>query len=464
MIIRKTIQKLSPVLLRAALFVALPVVVSCYGDDGRECPEEVTDTPVPVVVKITADREGDLNKRAYNNDENAVESEFMNTLCVYVVASDGKVEKVLQPDLSANAYAKEGNMYEYVFTDVSLSPGQKTFYAFSNWGDTEMAGVLSLSEGDDFSEESVLGIVVTNPAGKIKLTGEDKVFIPMTGLLEGSDAYVVAGQSRTFEIGLDRLVSRVRLTLLQDQAADLEIPVKSIAISGFADRVSLFSGTPLAEVTNGQSYTFDLNEKGVTNRSGYETGDFYVNETLGHPFTVEMITSEFGSDMVYTGTTSLNNLNRNSIYPLNLRISSMTQTIEAVMQAPPIGIVMPDVSVDVDGNYTINMVEGSTFTLTAQSPADGITYSYVWDTADVGNKAYISSNSGAALSGTLSAVSGMNVKLGLSVSWEKDGRKYTRKYTVTIVTIPLDEFDWSQVSMRSVGSVLYGENINLWKK
>ena len=71
------------------------------------------------------------------NDDNALDHEFINELCVFVVDGEGKIEqKLVTTDGSATPSddaLKTGDAYEWRSNEFVLPAGKKTIYAFANW-------------------------------------------------------------------------------------------------------------------------------------------------------------------------------------------------------------------------------------------------------------------------------------------------------------------------------------------
>lgn len=413
---------------------------SCSADDITADDSRL---PRTVVLKIVPGIPGDLNAtRAYATDGEAVEGEFINTLCVYMVDAGGYVEKVIKPDFEGDEKAGKGNLDEYTSEEFQITPGRRSFYAFANWGDTAMKAVVDYKEGEKFDRNKIESLMINDPASKVDIANGK--YIPMFGMLEEADIYSYVTPDSTIRIPIERLVSRLRLTLQPNSELTTEATIKKVTVSGFADGVVLNpNATPSKPIDYGvkKEFTPAATDGFKANKDGTaETfADVYVNETKGTGFKVEMEVTQYGRDVTYTGQTSTKDLPRNHIFPLNVKLSALELDVKAEVIAPPIGVVMEPVPVPVYENYNIEIVEGATFTITPKMP--GVTdVQYNWITKAPTETDWIVQPPSAdgSLSGTVTAVQDKTVTLQLDVNWKTNGQTYSRTYNITITTIPLD--------------------------
>lgn len=428
------------------------------GDDGGSSREPVT----TLALRIVPGTVGDLNTRANFSDTNAREGEFINTLCVFVVDAGGIIEKKIKPDLSGNEAAQKGNLEDYTSEEFEVTVGRKSFYAFANWGDNEdMAKVVNMSEGDKFDFATVSAVTLSDPASKINLTDTDpsnRCYIPMSGRVEEGDLYSLLNGGNTVDIPIDRLVSRLRLTLQANSSLgeDNDAKITSVTVGGFAENVTLFPDATLTGENYEEERTFTPTANGgFSAKAGPDVtfADVYVNETRsGSGFDVTMKVTQYGQNLTYTGRTSTKELPRNSIFPLNVMLSTLELEVKAEMIAPPIGVVMDSVEAEVEKGYNITIVEGATFTITPSMPgATNVTYNWITTGVDDTDWTIQTSTDGTLLSGTVTAVSGKEVSLQLNANWQTNGQTYSRTYNITITTKSLN--DWTIPSSARWGTL-----------
>lgn len=322
-------------------------------------------------LSIEIGAEGSLATKAYADDENAYEHEFMNELCVFVVDENGMIEKkFLYSGETKNGEFTEGdptkgNAYEWRSGDFELPTGTKTIYAFANWSgvnNEEWNKIIRKVEGTDLiKDEDLSNIAITNPAGNINFSNDK--YIPMSVKYGPFDFQV----SQTARVELIRLVGRVDGTITNNRASD--ITVKSVTMRPFATEVPLMftEGTYKAGVVDkAVTYSFATPLELASGASG--TFRFYVNETANvDPFAVEVL---LGDDKRMTG--ALKNtkaIPRNHFLPLALNISDNDFDLYIMAYIAPIGgypiQVMPnsplDESEQTAGLYSATLPEGCSF-------------------------------------------------------------------------------------------------------
>ena len=316
----------------AAVPMACAVLLSsCYGDEGDGCPPDAG-SAVPVKVNVSAGEIGDLNASRAGGDANADEGEFINTLYVYIVNNESgtlRVYRDLSPNLTGDPLAQGGNLVDWTSETFTLEPGEYTFYAFANIdnyvgeygsaGSTtqktgkelldDCFGATSGQEHPQFRNGDLADFRLYDPASKVNI--EAGKYIPMSavasitvsGDLNASGGIIV-------DLPLERLVSKVRMTV--GDGATLSSNA-SVTFSGCSQNV------PLMAASTGIS----RGSRGVSTTKSFENGsrqvEFYVNETpAGDPFTVTLNTGNTTGVSTYQATTELDNIPRNSIYPLTL--------------------------------------------------------------------------------------------------------------------------------------------------
>lgn len=397
--------------------------------------EEQCDTcskyPVKVQLNITAEEEHSLNTRATEVGQN---HEYINTLCVLLV-KDGKVVKKLLPDLRANAAAKTGDLKNYTSELFELESGVYTVYAFANMYDTYLAEwptISGLAKGDAVSGVDFSNMVLTNPAGKLDFT---TYFIPMSAKQD----VTVDASTRSISIGLDRLVSKIRINV-----TPTDVKVNSLTFGGCANGVKLFADGGAAS-----SIAYDV-EKTMNFTDPQSTvADFYVNATedKGHPFSVELTTNEY-SGTTYTATTTRDELPRNSIFPLTLQLNQYGLDLDAQCWVSPIGSLPVEVTVGLQDTYEVDVPEGCQFAFTvnsvqaAGSSSPETNVSSVWTIPDgITGIAFDGETSGVkTVKGHVTAAAGRNFELNAQVSWTDASGTYNRIYTIILHTQDLTKF------------------------
>ena len=316
-------------------------------------------------LSIEIGAEGSLATKAYADDENAYEHEFMNELCVFVVDENGTIEKkfLYSGETKNGKFTGEpvdGNAYEWRSGDFELPTGTKTIYAFANWSkfnNPGWNGIISKVEGDELNDSELSVITITDPAGTINFNAGK--YIPMSVKYGPFDFQV----SQTARVELIRLVGRVDGTITNNRAS--AITVKSVTMRPFATEVPLMftEGTYKA---GEEAKTFATPLELASGESG--TFRFYVNETANeNPFAVEVL---LGDDKPMTGTLKKTKaIPRNNFLPLALNISDNDFNLYIMAYIAPIGgypiQVMPNSPLDENeqtaGLYSAILPEGCSF-------------------------------------------------------------------------------------------------------
>lgn len=424
---------------RKALYLwpCLCVVLAASCMEEEQC-DTCSKYPVKVQLNITAEEEHSLNTR---NTEVGQNHEYINTLCVLLV-KDGKVVKKLLPDLKANAAAKTGDLKNYTSELFELESGVYTVYAFANMYDTylaEWSTISGLAEKADVSSVDFSNMVLKNPAEKLDFT---TYFIPMSAKQD----VTVDASTRIISIGLDRLVSKIRINV-----TPTDVKVNSLTFGGCANGVKLF-----ADGGTASSIAYDV-EKTMNFTDPQSTvADFYVNATeeSGHPFSVELTTNEY-SGTTYEAVTSRSELPRNSIFPLTLQLNQYGLKLEAQCWVSPIGHVPVPVKVSLDPDtYEVKVPEGCQFAFTVNvvQTSDGAVVaapSSKWtiQSSTIPGIAFDGATENVqTVRGHISATVGQTYDLGAEVSWTADRKTYRRFYTVRLTVGDITGFEFASSS------------------
>lgn len=425
---------------RKALYLwpCLCVVLAASCMEEEQC-DTCSKYPVKVQLNITAEEEHSLNTRDTEVGQN---HEYINTLCVLLVKKDGKVVKKLLPDLSANDAAKTGDLKNYTSELFELESGVYTVYAFANMYDTylaEWSTISGLAEGAAVSDVDFSNMVLKDPAGKLDFT---TYFIPMSA----KQVVTVGASTRSISIGLDRLVSKIRIKVMPT-----DVKVNSLTFGDCANGVKLF-----ADGGTASSIAYDV-EKTMNFTDPQSTvADFYVNATeeSGHPFSVELTTNEH-SGTTYEAVTSRSELPRNSIFPLTLLLNQYGLKLEAQCWVSPIGHVPVPVKVSLDPDtYEVDVPEGCQFAFTVNvvQTSDGAVVaapSSKWtiQSSTIPGIAFDGATENVqTVRGHISATVGQTYDLGAEVSWTAGGKTYRRFYTVHLTVGDITGFEFASGS------------------
>ena len=451
---KKTYRHILARALAAVPLACAALLSSCYTDEYDGCPTD-GQQPVAVRLNISAGEPGDLNATRAEGDEiEGEQHEFMHTLYIYIVDSSGRLVKKFENPLEGSALASTGDVKSWQTRKFTLEPGTYTVFAFANideyqgWvynEDTQLSGYEFIH--DEFKEEGGLSDTfydfrLVDPASKINFN--NGMFIPMSAkeeitITENYDLNSV----NTIDIGLDRLVSKVRITVPEDNQY---IGTNStIQFSGYAENVPLLGadgGYGSAELYGGRTAT--TNEMPF-NQAGQEVS-FYVNETpRGNPFTVTLSTGNTtGGVSTYTATTERTELPRNSIYPLKLTFSDfgISITPRAWLEVLGIGYKVEYTPVE-DGVYRVELATGSYFELTPKAitagDANATISGVTWEWTQDGNlpKGYvvkIDDNTDTVTGNLPAGGTSYHGKFTLKLNgkWTYDDADYDRTYTFII--------------------------------
>lgn len=422
-------------------------------------------------LNIVSRDEGRLDTRAVTEAGNS--HEFIHRLCVLIVAPDGTVVKKLLPNLDVVALAQQGNLRRWASDDFTITLGAYDVYAFANidtYYDGLWGSLTGLAEGDNISgiSPSLRSIVLADPASKIDFVD---YFIPMSAYARVN----VTKSTSAISIGLDRLVSKVRMTIRGKAGTT----VTALSFAGYADRVGLFADTPLGDVKTMESNVVGVSPKTVQigKKDSVSIADFYVNSSpAGRPYSVSVATNEHGG-VVYKATTARTELPRNSIYPLILQLNDYGLDLEAEVWVSPIGSLPVPVVADFDAadTYSISIPEGAQFRFTVRGisaggttvPASRCVWSF--DAAAVSGVVFDGYAPGAAVvKGRVTAQAGLTIPLAVTSQWRQGNVDYNRGYTVRVTTTDLSEATFKNVAQGSPLNVerlveLNTEMLNLFK-
>lgn len=425
--------------------LAVPAALSgCQIDDEGPCAD-CAQGAAQLQVRLTTQQEASV--RQPEQTEEGRDHEFISTLWVYIVDADGFVAHKIQPDLTGNALACGGNLRSYLSEPFTLAAGSYTVYAFANI-DTEYLPewntISNLDVGDPFPATDVAGWVLKDPATKLRddnfTTGR---FIPMSARQD----ITVTPATRSLSIGLDRLVSKVRISI-----DPKTVGAKSVTLSGCADGVSLLPGSTAPE---GVAYDASVTRKFAEAKNGV-LPDFYVNATeqAGHPYTVRLTTNEH-SGTTYEAVTSRSELPRNSIFPLTLLLNQYGLKLEAQCWVSPIGHVPVPVKVSLDPDtYEVVVPEGCQFAFTVNivqtsdgTVVDAPSSKWTIQSSTIPGIAFDGDTDGVqTVQGHISATVGQIYDLGAEVSWTAGGKTYRRFYTVRLTVDDITNFEFASSS------------------
>lgn len=342
---------------------AVPLA-SCSFDDDIDQGGDGTAT---LQLSITAREEGDLNTRA---DEVGTNGEYMHNLCVLIVDGTNVVTKKLLPntddEFAGNTAAQQGNLKSWVSDPFTLPEGTYTVYAFANidtYYDNLWGSLTGLQSGASLTTLNVDidNIVLEDPAAKLNFA-EGK-FIPMSA----KQQVVVTAATKSISIGLDRLVSKIRMSI----SGKANTKVTALSFGGYADKITLFSDKTLEGATYTTTKIITVPGDGTLKADGTGTTgtlvipDFYVNSSpADHKFNVSVTTDEMNG-ITYEATTSRGELPRNSIFPLTLQLNDYGLDLAAQCWVSPIGSLPVEVQITgFDNTYQIVVPEGCQFEFT----------------------------------------------------------------------------------------------------
>lgn len=328
-------------------------------------------------LSIEIGAEGSLATKAYADDDNAYEHEFMNELCVFVVDASGTIEKkfLYSGTTKEGEFTGDptgGNAYEWRSDDFELPTGSKTIYAFANWSGVDndsWNAIIAKSEDETLLDGDLSSINISDPAGNIDFN-EGK-YIPMSVKYGPFDFQV----SQTARVELIRLVGRVDGTIMNNRGSD--ITVSSVMMGPFAESVPLMYTESYAEGVADNNITYNIPLKIGSGQEGEFR--FYVNETGNtDPFNIEV---NLADNTTMTGKLkSTKIIPRNNFLPLSLNISDNDFELYVMAYINPIGGYPISLeaglplgeSDQTSGLYSATLPEGCSFQVFARALSDGI--------------------------------------------------------------------------------------------
>lgn len=450
---------------------AVPLA-SCSFDDDIDTGDD--NAPAMLQLSITAREEGDLNTR--EGTEVGQNSEYMHNLLVLFIQGDKVVKKFL-PDLSNDEAAKVGNLKTWTSESFTLTPGTYTVYAFANidsYFSTAWSSLPGLGDGESLTEKGIDidNIVLDDPAAKINFA--DGKFIPMSA----KQQVVVTAATKSISIGLDRLVSKIRMSI----SGKANTKVTALSFGGYADKITLFSDKTLEGATYTTTKNITVPGDGTLKADGTGTTgtlvipDFYVNSSpADHKFNVSVTTDEMNG-ITYEATTSRGELPRNRIFPLTLQLNDYGLDLAAQCWVSPIGSLPVEVQITgFDNTYQIVVPEGCQFEFTVNGVKNSGGTTTVtnpecnWNIPEgVDGIIFESQTTNVkTIKGHVTASAGKTFDLSLLVTWQDNGATYNRTYTVKLTTYDLTNYPLyiKQTRASEFGlDYLRHEMLNMFKK
>ena len=452
---------------------AVPLA-SCSFDDDIDQGGDGTAT---LQLSITAREEGDLNTRA---DEVGTNGEYMHNLCVLIVGDNNVVTKKLLPNTNdefvGNTAAQQGNLKSWVSDPFTLPEGTYTVYAFANidtYYDNLWGSLTGLGDGESLTVKGIDidNIVLEDPAAKLNFA--ERKFIPMSA----KQTVVVTAATKSISIGLDRLVSKIRMSI----SGKANTKVTALSFGGYADKITLFSDKTLEGATYTTTKNITVPGDGTLKADGTGTTgtlvipDFYVNSSpADHKFNVSVTTDEMNG-ITYEATTARDELPRNSIFPLTLQLNDYGLDLAAQCWVSPIGSLPVEVQITgFDNTYQIVVPEGCQFEFTVNGVKNSGGTTTVtnpecnWNIPEgVDGIIFESKTTNVkTIKGHVTASAGKTFDLSLLVTWKDNGATYNRTYTVKVVTDDITKFPFNRKTRTPEFGLDYlrHEMLNMFKK
>lgn len=296
----------------------------------------------------------------------ALPGEQIHSLVVFIVNTDGKVEKKFQPNLSNDSKAQDGELTSWKSGPFEITGGAKRIYAFANWEslkDEPLKDIVATTEG---ASMPTLPPTVFWESGVNKIS-ETQKFLPMSVQEEWVPAKGVK------PIYLVRLVSRLKVRMRNNTSHS--ITVTGLTLGKFNTKGNLFKEDKFSVMPeNGYSIDdfFNNVELGATMEDFTESDWYYVNEseaTNGFEVNLETSSDKHPADKnPHQGKkiTALRQIPRNHVWNLNIEFTSYQLTLLSVSnENPPIG-GYPESSVTSDGitDLVCTVYGGGPFTIT----------------------------------------------------------------------------------------------------
>ncbi len=451
------------------------MLTSCSDDElgydvGNNEVKEVT-----VSLKISAGEVGDISvTRADYEDENALDGEYMNSLCVFVVNESNTIVAKLVPSSEDDTYDWEGKTYEWTSEEFPISTGTYTVYAFSNWetiteDPTDESGWSSIiaKDVDDPLTDENLNIDIEDPASLVDI--ENGKYIPMSG----SATINVTEGSTSFDVGMDRLVGRVEITIYGESGTDAEdVTLNSFTFGNLANIVPLMSdGTKPTTITYENNYTIDFVDKVLhavnTDEESTEeekrdsiTFYFYVNETSNtNGFDISLSITRESGESTYTATTTTTNIPRNNVYPLLLSLDPYSVRLTVSAYTSILGMdgyllyslinlqeytLTENPEVNYTGEYSIRLYDiTSKYTISPtlwkvgdDEPIENVNWK--WNTSD--DELEIDTINGTLTATCLTATPDYKYEYSLTATWENSSSSTSqRSYNINVTFIDSED-------------------------
>ena len=433
---------------------AVPLASCSFDDDIVESCEG----PATMQLSITAREEGDLNTRA-DDYEIGQDHEYMHNLLVFFIQND-KVVKKFRPKLDDNTAARQGNLRVWTSEEFTLAPGTYTVYAFANidtYYDGQWGSLTGLGENASIPNDvNIDNIVLDDPATKLNFA-EGK-FIPMSA----KEEVTVTSDTRNISIGLDRLVSKIRMSITGNPGTK----ITALSFGGYADKIGLFSDTPVNNISYDGEYSVVENGESPVQLNSDGTcqfTDFYVNSSPVNAsgYKVTLNTDE-KNGTTYTATTTRKVLPRNSIFPIVLNLTGYEVSLDLHCWVSPIGNVPVEVKLSPDPDYyTCTIPEGCQFEFTvgvtpASSGTPAVTDlkgAWTFDETKITGLVFDDYTEGeTTVKGHVTASAGKTFNLTFDVTWKPAGGNPTKRgYNVEITTGDIADFPFkpSQINTRA---------------
>jgi len=427
---------------------AVPLASCSFDDDIVESCEG----PATMQLSITTREEGDLNTRV-DDYEIGQDHEYMHNLLVLFIQNN-KVVKKFQPKLGDNTAAQQGNLRVWTSEEFTLDPGTYTVYAFANidtYYDGLWGSLTGLGDGESLTEKGINidNIVLDDPAAKLNFA-EGK-FIPMSA----KEEVTVTSDTRNISIGLDRLVSKIRMSITGNPGTK----ITALSFGGYADKIGLFSDTQVDginynreySVVGGEGSPVPLNDDGT-----YQFADFYVNSSPANSGYKVTLNTDEKNGTTYTATTTRKVLPRNSIFPIVLNLTGYEVSLDLHCWVSPIGNVPVEVKLSPDPDYyTCTIPEGCQFKFTvgvtpvSSSGTPAVTYlkgAWTFDKESVTGLAFDNYTEGdTTVKGHVTASAGKTFNLTFDVTWTPEGGNPTKRgYNVEITTGDIADFPFKR--------------------
>ena len=463
--------------LAAVPLACVALLSSCSFDDDYDGSCD-SGAPVAVRINVSAGEPGDLAGTRAGDDVNADKHEFMHTLRLYIVNdNDNGVRRTvlnLSPDLTNNTLAQTGDLTNWETGEFTLAPGNYTIYAFANvdgydgeFGTDNGQRAITQKAMTEFLDDcfaidqqvrdgDLAEYRIYNPADSLDFANGK--YIPMSA----KKTITITPNTRDISIGLDRLVSKVRITVPDNQYVSTN---STITFSGYSENVPLL-GADNGGYGNAQLYgERTAASKAMPFNQPGDVVSFYVNETnTGAPFTVTFNTGKSGNGDIstYVAKTQLTDIPRNSIYPLSLMFPEFGFSLEPkawlYVTGGPYAVYYK-----VEENVlTVELATGSYFNFTPSNVTDNDgEHQAIWSWT-VPEQQYnglnIQTNQNGKIEGNVPAGNeyiGYKYTLYLNGKWtNNDGNSFDRTYTV-IVYVCHDEA-WAIANRIQGGSTTRG--------